>query len=82
MRSVRIIITGEVQGVGFRNFIKQTARRYNLTGWVRNVGIDMLEILFQGENKSLEQSYCPSAIWALITQLSSSVDVEAEEITD
>lgn len=29
-------ITGRVQGVGFRHFTRQTARRLDLSGWVRN----------------------------------------------
>lgn len=29
-------ITGHVQGVGFRYFARQAARRFGLVGWVRN----------------------------------------------
>jgi acylphosphatase len=40
---VRIHITGIVQGVGFRPFVYSLARRYGLTGWVRNTsaGVDI-----------------------------------------
>ena len=39
----RIHITGVVQGVGFRPFVYGLARRYALTGWVRNTsaGVDI-----------------------------------------
>ncbi|NJL08644.1 MAG: acylphosphatase, partial [Methylacidiphilales bacterium] len=36
MRVARLIITGRVQGVGFRNFVERSAARYGLAGWVRN----------------------------------------------
>lgn len=36
MRRVRFVITGRVQGVGFRWFVKAEARPLGLTGWVRN----------------------------------------------
>lgn len=38
MRRHRIVITGIVQGVGFRPFVFQLARRLGLNGWVRNDG--------------------------------------------
>ncbi len=38
MERLRIIITGIVQGVGFRPFVHNLARRYNIGGWVANDG--------------------------------------------
>ena len=32
----RIVVSGRVQGVGFRPFVYRIAHRLNLTGWVRN----------------------------------------------
>jgi hydrogenase maturation protein HypF len=39
----RLKITGIVQGVGFRPFIFTLAKRYDLSGWVRNTseGVDI-----------------------------------------
>ncbi len=41
---VQIHITGIVQGVGFRPFVFNLARQYELTGWVKNTsaGVDIL----------------------------------------
>jgi len=43
LKSIRIHITGIVQGVGFRPFVYGLAARYALTGWVRNTaaGVDI-----------------------------------------
>ncbi|QCI79321.1 acylphosphatase [Hankyongella ginsenosidimutans] len=32
----RLVITGKVQGVGFRDWTVRSARRLGLNGWVRN----------------------------------------------
>ena len=36
IEGLRVHITGVVQGVGFRPFVYNLARRYELVGWVRN----------------------------------------------
>ena len=37
MRAVRVVVRGKVQGVGFRWFVREAARRAELAGWVRNL---------------------------------------------
>ena len=36
-RAKKYIITGRVQGVGFRYFVARLAREFHLAGWVRNL---------------------------------------------
>ena len=36
LRARRIVVSGRVQGVGFRPFIYRIARVFDLNGWVRN----------------------------------------------
>lgn len=37
MRAVRVRVTGQVQGVGFRAFVSRRAAELGITGWVRNL---------------------------------------------
>ena len=43
----RVIVTGLVQGVGFRPFVYRIAFHYGLNGWVRNTN-ECVEIFIQG----------------------------------
>jgi len=36
IQSIRIIISGKVQGVSFRSFTKNAADNLNISGWVKN----------------------------------------------
>ena len=36
MATVHLEVVGKVQGVGFRWFVREVARRAELSGWVRN----------------------------------------------
>lgn len=52
MERYRITIKGIVQGVGFRPFVYQLAKRYGLTGWVSNTSQGVL-IEVEGEKVEL-----------------------------
>jgi acylphosphatase len=49
MRRVRVIVTGRVQGVGFRDWTERQALSRNLFGWVRNRADGSVEALFTGD---------------------------------
>lgn len=46
-------ITGLVQGVGFRWFVRREARTRGLVGWVRNRPDGSVEVLVQGPEASI-----------------------------
>lgn len=44
----QFLITGEVQGVGYRAFACRAAAGLGVTGWTRNLGDGRVEVLAQG----------------------------------
>lgn len=48
MLTKHLMITGRVQGVGFRNYIEFKARQFDITGWVRNRHDGSVEAMIQG----------------------------------
>lgn len=55
MKQVHILITGFVQGVGFRQMVKHEARKRNLTGWVKNLSDGSVEALAIGSEDKLAE---------------------------
>jgi acylphosphatase len=53
MKAVRLIITGRVQGVGYRDWMIRTARNLGLRGWVRNRIDDSVEALIAGDDAAV-----------------------------
>jgi acylphosphatase len=48
-----ILFRGTVQGVGFRYTAHRVARRYNVTGFVRNLPDGDVEMLAQGDEQDI-----------------------------
>ena len=51
----RFVVSGRVQGVGFRYFALDVARRENLTGIVRNLPDGRVEAIAEGDEESLQR---------------------------
>jgi acylphosphatase len=56
MRLARLyVVSGRVQGVGFRFFVNRAASIEGLHGWVRNLPDGRVEIRAEGESEALER---------------------------
>lgn len=55
MRRLHLRISGRVQGVGFRWFTREEARRLGLSGWVTNLPNGDVEVSAGGEASSLDR---------------------------
>ena len=49
---VRLLVSGNVQGVFFRQALKVVAKKNNVSGWVRNLKDRRVEAVFEGDSKS------------------------------
>jgi acylphosphatase len=51
----RYLVSGRVQGVGFRWFVMEAASVEGITGWVRNVPDGAVEIVAEGDAEAVER---------------------------
>lgn len=50
-----VLISGFVQGIGFRAFVKKHARELGLTGWVANTQDGKVEAVLQGRTENIKK---------------------------
>jgi len=53
-KRLHAVVTGRVQGVGFRYFVQQHAAKLELTGWVRNQWDGSVELIAEGNHLGLQ----------------------------
>jgi acylphosphatase len=53
-KSLRLFITGTIQGVFFRQFIKDNAEKNKIKGYVRNLQDGRVEIFIEGNQDDVE----------------------------
>lgn len=53
--SVHVLVRGRVQGIGYRWFAQQEARRLGVTGGVRNMRDGNVEVVAEGSKDVLKQ---------------------------
>ncbi len=53
-KSLRLFLTGTVQGIFFRQFIKDNADKHNVKGYVRNLEDGRVEVFLEGDKENVE----------------------------
>jgi acylphosphatase len=51
----RVVVSGRVQGVFFRDSCRRIAGQQGVTGWVRNLPDGRVEAVFEGDPDSVER---------------------------
>ena len=76
--AVRIVVTGLVQGVGFRYFVHREAARLELDGYVSNLSSGQVEIVACGPKGLIDELVKAVRVGPRYASVS---DVQLEEIT-
>ena len=75
-----IVVSGIVQGVGYRYFVSRLAGKWELTGWVKNLPAGEVEIEIEGPRgliESLIKDLWTGNAWATVRD----IDVRWEKYT-
>ncbi|HSG95231.1 MAG TPA: acylphosphatase [Afifellaceae bacterium] len=78
-RSVRVRITGRVQGVGFRGWMVRQANARNIAGWGRNLSDGAVEAVFCGPSDVVDDMIeaCKNGPnWANVTSVAVSDETQ------
>src|SRR5262245_24781175 len=60
MSATRFLVSGRVQGVGYRLFAVRAARGLGITGFARNLDNGQVEVVGQGSEEDLRRFEAPS----------------------
>ena len=54
-KSIRLYVSGIVQGIFYRNFVKENAEKLNIKGFVRNLENGRVEVFLEGDSEKVNQ---------------------------
>lgn len=83
MKRVHLFVSGRVQGVYFRQSMKETAEKNNVHGWVRNLPDQRVEAVLEGEESNVDavldwSNFGPPG--AVVEDLKVSVEEDPEDL--
>lgn len=84
-KRVHLYVSGKVQGVYFRQGMKETAEKNNVKGWVRNLPDKSVEAILEGEESNVDavidwSNFGPPG--ALVDELKVIIEDNVEELAD
>ncbi|MCU0294198.1 MAG: acylphosphatase [Thermoanaerobaculaceae bacterium] len=79
MLTRHFLVSGRVQGVGFRYFVAREARSLSLEGWVRNLPDGRVEAVARGDSGQMEALL--GRLWQG-SPMSKVLDVTVDDTTD
>jgi len=85
MKRVHIYVAGRVQGVCFRMYACEQARRLGLTGWIRNLSDGRVEAVAEGQDGAVDEflEWCGRGPpHAVVTKLTATEEPAAGEFSD
>ncbi len=76
MRRIHLLISGMVQGVGFRYETERKANALGIKGWVKNLANGGVETVAEGEDIAIDEfiKYCNQGPYGAVVR-----EVKAEE---
>ena len=54
-KSIRLYVTGTVQGIFYRAFVKENAEKLNVKGFVRNLEDGRVEVFLEGNPEEIKK---------------------------
>ncbi len=54
MNTIKVTVSGRVQGVGFRNFVKSYADSLDVSGYARNLSDSRVQVFLQGADAAVD----------------------------
>ena len=84
-KRVHLYVSGKVQGVYFRQGMKETAEKNNVKGWVRNLPDKSVEAVLEGEESNVDavidwSNFGPPG--AIVEELKVIIEDNVEELAD
>lgn len=78
---IHLIISGRVQKIGFRNFVRNTAQQLLLSGWVKNLSTNQVEIIAIGKNIQINKFISKIEVGTFLSEIEKISVVSKESIS-
>ena len=79
---IKVVISGRVQGVFFRQETCKTALGFNLKGYVKNLANGSVEAVFQGKKSDVEKAIQWCHIGPALSVVNSVIKEEQQPLSD